>query len=123
METYGRFLFEFLNQFFSGFKEIFSGLISGIQKIFNIGGYTEIIQYYKNDFSMPEWTLVALAIFALVFVVGAVAALIIMAVVRHSRWKKKLMNQEELLEEIDALNSQVESLIEEKLKILDMNNP
>ena len=52
METYGRFLFEFLNQFFSGFKEIFSGLISGIQKIFNIGGYTEIIQYYKNDFSI-----------------------------------------------------------------------
>ncbi len=123
METYGRFLFEFLNQFFSGFKEIFSGLISGIQKIFNIGGYTEIIQYYKNDFSIPEWVLVALAIFALVFVVGAVAALIIMAVVRHSRWKKKLMNQEELLEEIDALNNQVESLIEEKLKILDMKNP
>ena len=90
METYSRFLFEFLNQFFSGFKEIFSGLISGIQKIFNIGGYTEIIQYYKNDFSMPEWVLVAIAILAVVFVVGAVIALIALAVIRSTKWKKKL---------------------------------
>ena len=77
METYGRFLFEFLNQFFSGFKEIFMGLFSGIQKIFNIPKYNEIIQYYKNDLSIPEWILVALAITVLVAIVGIVAALII----------------------------------------------
>ena len=79
METYLRFLFEFLNQFFSGFKEIFTGLWNGIKKICNIGEYTEIIQYYKNDFSIPEWILVAVAIIAVVFVVAAVIALILLA--------------------------------------------
>ena len=33
METYGRFLYEFLNQFFSGFKEMFVGLWNGIINI------------------------------------------------------------------------------------------
>ena len=60
METYGRFLFEFLDQFFSGFKDIFGGFFSGFQKIFNIGKYKEIVQYYKNDFSVSEWVLVAI---------------------------------------------------------------
>ena len=57
METYGRFLFEFLDQFFSGFKEIFVGLWNGIINIFNIPEYYNIIQHYKEDFSMSEWFL------------------------------------------------------------------
>ena len=76
METYGRFLYEFLDQFFSGFKDIFSGLFTGIQKIFNIGKYNDIIQYYKNDFSMPEWVLVAVAITSLVLIVALRSSLI-----------------------------------------------
>ena len=80
METYSRFLFEFLDQFFLGFRDIFSGFVTGIQKIFNIGKYSEIIKYYKNDFSIPEWILVAIAILAVIFVVGAVIAIIILAI-------------------------------------------
>ena len=123
METYGRFLFEFLDQFFSGFKDIFLGFFSGIQKIFNIGKYNEIIQYYKNDFSASEWVLVALAITSLVLLIGIITILIVLFVRKNAKWKKKIIDQEELLKEIDSLNNQVESLIEEKIKILDMKNP
>ena len=123
METYGRFLFEFLDQFFSGFKDIFLGFFSGIQKIFNIGKYNEIIQYYKNDFSASEWVLVALAITSLVLLIGIITVLIVLFVRKNTKWKKKIIDQEELLKEIDSLNNQVESLIEEKIKILDMKNP
>ena len=122
METYGRFLFEFLDQFFSGFKDIFLGFFSGIQKIFNIGKYNEIIQYYKNDFSASEWVLVALAITSLVLLIGIITILIVLFVRKNAKWKKKIIDQEELLKEIDSLNNQVESLIEEKIKILDMKN-
>ena len=52
METYGRFLFEFLSQFFSGFQEIFGGLWNGIVNIFNIPRYWGIIQNYANDFNV-----------------------------------------------------------------------
>ena len=54
METYGRFLFEFLHQFFSGFGEIFGGLWKGILNIFNIPEYYYIIQNYANDFKVSE---------------------------------------------------------------------
>ena len=49
METYSRFLFEFLDQFFSGFKEIFVGLWNGIINIFNIPEYYSIIKDYQDD--------------------------------------------------------------------------
>ena len=36
METFFRFLYEFLSQFFDGVFEIIKGLISGIKKMFDI---------------------------------------------------------------------------------------
>ena len=78
METYGRFLFEFLNQFFSGFKDIIVGLWNGIIRIFNIPEYYNIIQHYKEDFSMSEWFLTGLAIIALLVVVGSVIGMVVL---------------------------------------------
>ena len=123
METYARFLYEFLQQFFSGFGDMIGGIFSGVQKTFNVVKYKEIIEFYKNDFSIAEWILVAIAILAVVSVVGIISALVILFVKKNAKWKKKLMNQEELLKEIDSLNKQVETLVDEKLKILDMKNP
>jgi len=77
METYGRFLFEFLNQFFSGFKDIFVGLWNGIINIFNIPEYYNIISHYHEDFSMSEWFLTGLAIIAILVVVGSAIGIIV----------------------------------------------
>ena len=123
METYGRFLFEFLNQFFSGFKEIIVGLWNGIINIFNIPEYYNIIQHYKNDFSISEWFLTGLAIIAILVVVGTAVVIIALFVKKYGKWRKKLLDQENLLKEIDNLNRQVEDLVSEKLKILSMKNP
>ena len=123
MNTYIRFLYEFLQQFFSGFIEIFKGLFDGVIKIFNIGEYIKIIKFYQNDFAIAEWVLVALAIVAVLAVVGITGFFIFLFAKKRMKWKKKLQNQEELLKEIDSLNKQVETLVDEKLKILDMKNP
>ena len=123
METYGRFLFEFLEQFFSGFKAIFSGLLTGITSIFNIPKYKDIIDIYKADFSGSEWVLVAMAITAVAAVVGLAALIGFLVVKKVMKWRSKVATQEELLHEIDTLNKQVESLVDEKLRILDMKNP
>ena len=117
METYGRFLFEFLNQFFSGFKDIFVGLWNGIIRIFNIPEYYNIIKHYESDFSMSEWVLTGLAIIALLVVVGSAIGLIVFFLRKHTKWRKKVLDQEQLLREIDTLNAQVEELVDEKLKI------
>lgn len=123
METYGRFLFEFLNQFFSGFKDIFVGLWNGIINIFNIPQYYQIIQDYKQDFSISEWLLTGLAIIAVLVVVGAIIAVIAIFLKNHVKWRKKIIDQEQLLKQIDKLNKQVEELVDEKLKILSMKTP
>lgn len=123
METYGRFLFEFLNQFFSGFGEILGGLGKGIANIFNFSAYYEIVKHYANDFQQSEWILTGLAIICMVVVIGSILGMIIFFLKKHLRWRKKIINQEELLNQIDNLNEQVEELVDEKMKLLSMKAP
>ena len=123
METYGRFLFEFLNQFFSGFKDIIVGLWNGIIRIFNIPEYYKIIQHYEEDFSMSEWFLTGLAIIALLIVIGSAIGMVVLFLKKTAKWRQKILDQNILLQEIDNLNRQVEDLVDEKLKILSMRTP
>lgn len=123
METYGRFLFEFLHQFFSGFVEIFGGLWRGILNIFNIPEYYYIIQHYADDFQKSEWLLTGLAIICMVIVIGVIIGIIVFFLKRHIKWRKKILDQEELLKQIDSLNEQVEELVDEKMKLLSMKAP
>lgn len=123
METYGRFLFEFLHQFFSGFGEIFGGLWKGIVNIFNIPEYYYIIQQYANDFKMSEWLLTGIAIICMLIVIGAIIGILTFFLKKHMKWRKKIINQEELLKQIDTLNDEVEGLVDEKMKLLSMKAP
>lgn len=123
METYGRFLFEFLDQFFSGFKDMIMGIFTGVQKVFNIPAYNELIKQYKNDFSISEWLLTGLAIIVLIAIIAVIALIIAFFIKKHMKWRKKILDQEELLAEIDNLNREVETLVDEKMKILSMEQP
>lgn len=123
METYGRFLFEFLDQFFSGFKNIFIAIFEGLKNTFNIPQYYKLIKQYQADFKISEWVLTGLAILSLIVIIGFVIGIIMLFLKRHIRLRKKIMNQEELLQEIDSLNKEVETLVDEKMRILSMQNP
>ena len=50
MDTYVRFLYEFLDAFFAGLKTILVGLVEGIKQLFDIPGYVHLIKEYRNDF-------------------------------------------------------------------------
>lgn len=123
METYGRFLFEFLDQFFSGFKNVLIAIYEGLKNTFNIPKYYSLIKQYQNDFQISEWFLTGLAILSLAAIIGFAIAIIMLFLKKHMRLRKKIMNQEELLQEIDSLNKEVETLVDEKMKILSMQNP
>ncbi len=62
METFTKFLYDFLGQFFSGVITMFKGIGNGIKQAVDVKSYTSIINNYKGDFSMPEWILVAIAV-------------------------------------------------------------
>ena len=70
MDTFVRFLYEFLEQFILGFKLIVAGIGKGINEIFNITAYREVLETYKNDLSFPEWGLVINAIIVLLIFIG-----------------------------------------------------
>ena len=120
MDTFLRFLYEFLSQFFNGIKYIVLGIFNGFKSIFNIPEYIKVVTEYKNDFSIPEWLLVGIAILITI----AMLALIILAVYflirKYIRIRKSLVEQESLLEEVGTLNNEVAKLVKEKETILAM---
>ena len=120
METFSRFLYEFLKQFFSGAITVLRGIVEGIQQTFNLKAYQEIINVYKNDLSMPEWILTIISIFCIVLFVVLIIALIYLLFRKYVKIRKKAIDQDELLEEVASLNKQVETLMKEKENIMAM---
>ncbi len=120
METFTRFLYEFLSQFFSGLITIATGFGKGIMQLFNIKAYSEVISKYKGDFTMPEWLMVAIAILVMILVYGAIILLIYFLIRKYIRFRRKIVEQETMLDEIATLNHKVGELMIEKDKILAM---
>ncbi|MGN1378894.1 MAG: hypothetical protein ACI4XR_00615 [Bacilli bacterium] len=120
MDTFLRFFYEILNQFFSGIIMVAKAIFLGIKSMFNIPEYIKIITFYKDDFSIPEWILVVLSIICLLIIVGVIFALIYFLIRKYIRFRKTIVEQESLLDEVASLNKEVASLMAEKEKILAM---
>ncbi len=120
MDTYARFLYEFLSQFFSGVLTILSGIWNGIVKIINVKEYKNVIDMYKGDFNGPEWLLVGVAVLSLLIIVGLVVLLIYLLIRKYIRFRKKVIEQESLMDEVVELNDKVARLVKEKQEILAM---
>ena len=120
MDTFLRFLYEILNQFFSGIIMVVKSIFLGIKSMFNIPEYIKLITFYKDDFNIPEWILVVISIICLLVIVGAIFALIYFIIRKYIRFRKTIVEQESLLDEVASLNKEVSSLMAEKEKILAM---
>ena len=120
METFTRFLYEFLTQFFSGITSIAKGLWNGIIQIFNINAYKEILMAYKNDLTAPEWVLVIIVTFLLLLFITMLIALIYLIFRKYFKFRKQAIKQEEMLDEVAELNNKVATLAKEKEGILAM---
>ena len=62
MSTYMRFLYDFMEQFFSGVINIFMGIVRGFGKMFNFKAYLSILKEYSSEFSVGQWILVGFAV-------------------------------------------------------------
>ncbi len=120
MQTFLKFFYEVLSQFFSGLLAILDGFVNGFAKIFNFKGYINIANSYKNDFNMGEWVLFAIAILLMVIIIGLIVLLIVFIVRKYVRFRKTVVEQESMLEEISELNNKVATLVQEKEEILAM---
>lgn len=120
MNTYIRFLYEFMSVFFDGLGKIFFGFINGLIQMFNFREYAYVIEFYRKDFSFGEWILVVLAIIILLVLLGLIVLLFWFIIRKYIRFRKTLVEQESMLEEIGNLNKEVAQLVQEKEKILAM---
>ena len=120
MDTYVRFLYEFLNAFFSGLKTIIFGFVEGIKQIFDIPEYIHLIKEYKNDFSLQEWVLVAIAIIAVALILILTILLVYLILRKYIRFRKTLVEQESMMKEVADLNKRVATMTKEREEILAM---
>lgn len=120
MNTFIRFLYEFMSVFFNGLFTIGQGIVSGIAQMFNFSEYLYIIQFYKNDFRVSEWILVIIAIVVLLVLLGLIVAIGWLLIRKYIRFRKTLVEQESMLNEIAELNKKVTDLVKEKEEILAM---
>ncbi len=120
MDTYVKFLYEFLNEFFSGLKTILFGIVNGIKQIFDIPNYIHLIKEYKNDFSVQEWVLVAIAIATVAAILILMILLVLLIVKKYIRFRKHVVDQEGMLKEVAELNKRVAKMTKEREEIMAM---
>jgi len=120
MSTFFRFFYEFLGKFFAGIWKILEGLFLGIKQIFNFKDYADVINFYKEDFNGFEWVFVVIAILLVLAIIGLIIWLIVLLVRKYVRFRKTIVEQESMLEEIATLNKEVDNLVKEKQDILAM---
>ena len=120
MDTFIRFLYEFMSVFFNGLFTIGRGIVLGFAQMFDFSEYLYIIQFYKSDFKMAEWVLVIIAIIVLVIMLGLILLIGWLLIRKYLRFRKTLVEQESMLNEIGELNNKVASLVKEKEEILAM---
>ena len=120
MDTFVRFLYEFINQTVSGILMIFKGLIDGIKQMFNVKQYVEVFRNYYADFSAPEWVMAVLSILFVVIFLGLIVFLVLFVIRKYTKLRKPVIDQEALLDEVATLNKKVVKLSKEKDEILAM---
>lgn len=116
-----KFLEDFLAQFFvKGVWGIIKGIGLGIANIFNIPKYISIFKAWSGEFGAGGWVLAILSVIVILGVLAALVWLFILFLKKYARFRKTIVNQEELLNEVATLNRDVIKLTTEKEKILAM---
>lgn len=118
-----KFLEEFLAQFFvKGVWGIIKGIGVGIANIFNIPKYLSIFKTWSStpEFGVGGWIMAILSVIVILAILAALVWLFILLLRKYVRFRKTVVDQEELLNEVAMLNRDVIKLTTEKEKILAM---
>jgi hypothetical protein len=118
MDGFLSWFFAFMTTMLGGIWQIISNLFLGLLTIFNFPVYFDQFSRYKSDFNILAWIL-AIFCFILVFAVwGALIFLAVLGIRKYFRFRKTLVGNEDLLEEIADLHHDVIKLTEEKERIM-----
>lgn len=118
MDGFLSWFFAFMTTMLGGVWQILSNLFLGLVRIFNLATYFDLFSQYQSDFGVMGWILAVMS-FILAFAVwGALIFMAILGVRKYFRFRKTLVGNEDLLEEIADLHHDVIKLTEEKERIM-----
>ena len=118
MDGFLSWFFAFITTMLGGLWQIVSNLFLGLVQIFNFPVYFDQFSQYKSDFNVLGW-IFAILCFILTFAIwGALLFLVVLAIRKYIRFRKTLVGNEDLLEEIADLHHDVIKLSEEKERIM-----
>ena len=120
MNTYVRFLYEFLDQLLGGIITALKGLVLGIIQMFDVRAYAELIKHYSKDFNGGEWVLVVIAIVVTIIILALIILIAFFIIRKALKFRKTLVEQESLLEELADLQRKVVQLMKEKDELYAM---
>ena len=120
MDTVFDFLFQFLGQFFGSFWSIITGLFSGLAGMFNFPKYIQIINDFTSELGGLAWVIAIIAIILLLALMALLVWLIVVAVKKFIKGRRRRKDTDSLVKEVQSLNKEVMRLNLEKDKILSM---
>ena len=107
--------FAFITTILEGLWEGLKGIFNAIFQFFNFPNIFDQISRYKNDFNVLGWILCVLTILLTYAIISGIIFLIVIGIRKYLRFRKTLVGNEDMLEEIADLHRDVIKLNEEKL--------
>ena len=120
MEGYLNWFFAFITTMFGGIWNGITNLFKGLVGIFDFKTYFGQFAYYQQDFGVAGWILAILSFILVYAFWGALIFLIVLVVRKYIRFRRSIVGNEDLLEEIADLHRDVIRLTKEKERIISM---
>jgi len=111
---------EFFSHMLNGFLNIFKGLFYGIIQIFDFPYYFKLWAQESANFTALDWILSVLSFILIIAVWIAVFFFIALGISKFVRYRKSVLNHEDLLEEIADLHKETRKLSSEKDKLIQL---
>ena len=118
MDAFLNWFFAFMTTLLVGIWNGIKGVFNSIFQFFNFPVIFDQLSKYKNDFNVLGWLLCILTILLTYAIVASVIFLIVIVIRKYIRFRRSIVGNEDMLEEIADLHRDVIRLTTEKERIL-----
>lgn len=123
MKEFSKYYVQFMKSFFTNFGKFFANIGRAFKKWF----YTDIKNYitdlkdasiHNQYWGVGDWIAYVIVLFINLAFIALLISLIVILCKRHIKFKRKEIEKDELIDQIQVLNKKVIDLVDEKNKIL-----
>ena len=118
MDGFLNWFFAFITGMLDGFWQIISGIFGGLSKVFGIPQYIRQFSTFSKSFNAVDWILSVLAFLLVIALWAAVFFLIVLGIRKYIRFRRSIVGNEDVLQELADMHRDVLRLTKEKEKIM-----